>query len=617
MKRIITCLVLLGYLLVPSVALAAGTEPVFETPEELWAGFDPRLLPVEAQIAKEEITDGIVLRTIYYTSEITHGFKVRMIGYYGFPSGRKNCPAIMHLHGGGQNAVRQYVEFFARRGYACLSVGWGGRPLEGKVENGQTDWGPLPYNQNSADSDSVYNVVPNGHANAWYHWAIAGRRGLTFLEQQPEVDANRLGMFGVSMGGQLTWMIAGVDHRLKCAASVVGLALLYEPLPGIADSEYQVSLRSKEAWKQSLDPYVYAPRIECPFFYISATNDIHGRMDMMDRTLRQVKTPHWQTYSLHLNHRAGPEEAPALEKWFERWLKNGPIWPDSPQLRVGLGAASGLARATLQLPNPTEVQRVAFYYSADPYPQSRFWRTLAPDRSDAGWSAALPLTTTGQGLQAFANVHYKSGLTLSTPLVLVTATTLEVAGIKATDTPVLLIDDFSHGWEDWFTVDGGANVLLSEGWFYRKVTATATTPAGITWNLPNKTIWKYFTRKTGDLKWRAPAGAALRIKLQADQPNTLVVVVSCNYVRPPLKEQIYAATVKLAGGPAESVTLRLADFHHIEDGKPLADWSEVNVLGIDGKHVASGKGRGRPDITLGGDWLGDPPILSRVEWVRE
>lgn len=605
-----------GLFLAGGTVFAAAATPSFATPEELWAGYDPRALPIEGEVAKEEIVDGIVLRTVYYTSEVTDSFKVRVVAYYGFPVGGNKLPAIMHLHGGGQNAMAEYVRFFAQRGYACLSVNWGGRPLEGKLENGRTDWGPLRYNQNADDIGSVYNLEPNGRANSWYHWAMVGRRGLTFLEQQPEVDAGRVGMFGVSMGGQLTWLIAGMDHRLRCASSVFGLALLHEPLPGIAGSEYVPALKDKPLWRTALDPIAYAPRIHCPFFYLGVTNDIHGRMDMIDRTLRTMPADHWQTYALHMNHRVGLAEARALERWMDCWLKDGAAWPRSPELRLDSDSSLGTMRAHLALPDSPGVRDVTMHYSADPFPQSRFWRTITPDRGPGGWTAALPLTTTAQGLQAFANVHYQSGLTLSTPLVQLDAAGLDAAGVKASDFSTSLIDDFARGAEDWFNVDTGANALLSEKEFYQVVAHGPQAPGGITWNPAVAGDWKYFTRKVGDAKWRGPTGSVLRIDLTAEHANKLVVVLSRNYGRPPAKEMVYAATVPIRGGRPESIILRPADFNNIDDGPAIADWTDVNVLGFVGRHVVSGKNRQHPDIELGGKWQGPAPVISRVEWVE-
>lgn len=46
-------------------------------------------------------------------------------------------------------------------------------------------------------------------------WALGARRALTFLEQQPEVNAEKLGVYGHFMGGKLTVMTAAADDRVK------------------------------------------------------------------------------------------------------------------------------------------------------------------------------------------------------------------------------------------------------------------------------------------------------------------------------------------------------------------------------------------------------------------
>ena len=58
--------------------------------------------------------------------------------------------------------------------------------------------------------------------NDWYLLTLGARRGLSFLEQQPEVDPERLGVYGHSMGGSLAVYVAGCDERIKAAAPSVG-----------------------------------------------------------------------------------------------------------------------------------------------------------------------------------------------------------------------------------------------------------------------------------------------------------------------------------------------------------------------------------------------------------
>jgi len=53
-----------------------------------------------------------------------------MAAFFGFPENGKKLPALLQIHAGGQSASLMEVEFYAKRGYACLSINWGGREME-------------------------------------------------------------------------------------------------------------------------------------------------------------------------------------------------------------------------------------------------------------------------------------------------------------------------------------------------------------------------------------------------------------------------------------------------------------------------------------------------------
>ena len=62
-----------------------------------------------------------------------------------------------------------------------------------------------------------------GDPTCRYLLTLGARRGLTFLEQQAQVDPERIGVYGHSMGGNLTVYVAGTDNRVKFrAADVAG-----------------------------------------------------------------------------------------------------------------------------------------------------------------------------------------------------------------------------------------------------------------------------------------------------------------------------------------------------------------------------------------------------------
>ena len=120
-------------------------------------------------------------------------------------------PAILYLCGHARTQKVHYqahARRFAELGFVCLiveTIQWG----EVRGEH----WGC--------------------YANGWFHWYSRGytpagvevwnaMRGLDLLTQRPEVDAERLGVTGISGGGAQSWFVAAADERIKAVAPVCG-----------------------------------------------------------------------------------------------------------------------------------------------------------------------------------------------------------------------------------------------------------------------------------------------------------------------------------------------------------------------------------------------------------
>jgi pimeloyl-ACP methyl ester carboxylesterase len=72
----------------------------------------------------------------------------------------------------------------------------------------------------------VMATEPSVRVSSWYLWTRISRRALTCLEQQPGVDPDRLGIFGVSMGGTIVWPLAAMDRRVAAACAIYGVGWL-------------------------------------------------------------------------------------------------------------------------------------------------------------------------------------------------------------------------------------------------------------------------------------------------------------------------------------------------------------------------------------------------------
>ena len=576
---------------------------VYRTVGSLWAGYDPEALPLDTQVVQKSVEDGIVLEKLYYTSEIYKGFTVRVIAYYGYPKSAKRLPAILHIHGGGQTATKAYVEYWAKRGYAAISIDWGGYPLEHNPDEGNTDWGPLDANQKN--KTMTYQVMPNTRDNSWFHWAIACRRAITFLERQPQVDKSRIGIFGVSMGGRLTWLVAGIDHRIKAAASVYGAVDMSEPLPGIPGSE-QIKLTPAQAaiWKGALDASAYAPRIRCPFLFLGATDDFYGNMDFVNQVLKRIPGQNrWQAYSLHFSHHVAPQQAADLPLFMDRWLKNGAPWPKNSSVSLDLTTADHVPEASVAPASADDVTKVSVYYSVGRNPQSRFWRSATTKEIAGHWKATLPLTATNRGLHVFANVFYKNGLCLSTPEHFVSSKELARSGAKADDSSTDIIGNLQQSTRDWFVPGAGPNPIIVDK------------PLALDRQGAN---WRIATRKVGDPKWTPPSHAGVEIRISAAESNTLLVVLVENELRRGKHEHTYVAQVPIEG-EARWQTLRIprSDFHLIGDRSPTTSWAGVNLFSLQSQYKGRvDTGEPRNHVTLGLPWRGAPPQIGVVSWLQ-
>ena len=229
-QRIITkltsCLLTLaafGALTLPIAAQAESLPPLKDgkSPQrldEVWAGYDPAAEPIEAEICKEWEEDRTVLRSVRYCIGTFKGQKSWMAALYGFPAGQENLPAIVQIHGGGGRASKDACIANARRGYATISLNWRAddRYLKenGLPDSAQTDWGAIEGRQVpesrgiEPNNDTRYDPVPSGRNGGYFLRTLAARRALTFLQQQPEVDGDHLGVDGHSMGGVITLQTA-------------------------------------------------------------------------------------------------------------------------------------------------------------------------------------------------------------------------------------------------------------------------------------------------------------------------------------------------------------------------------------------------------------------------
>ncbi len=421
-------LLALSFVLSVSLAVAETFTPYEEgsvprTTEELWADIDPAAEPLDVAVVKEWEEEGISYRYLLYTVCTFRETPCRVSALYIYPTGAEKAPAFVWSHGGGQRAEQKRGEYFARHGYASIDINWGGREvIEGVEEN--TDWGKLDPSQgpqfypgalrksvklNLEPDEFTIDPVPSPRNGNWFLLSLAGRRAITFLEQQPEVNPERIGFTGYSMGGNITSYCA-IDPRLRAVAPMVGgTGFKMEDFPGLEGSSNRVQYRHHELFSSTIDSEAYWPLVKCPVFFLSATNDFHGIFDRSYRCVDLLPHDDWHaSYNLHYNHSLRSEQYGALKLWFDHHLKGeGPDLPNTASVELAIGeGADARFQATTDPNRVGELVSTEVLYSHDPNPRTRHWKTAESSSEGGVVSAKLPVRA-NLPLLAFVNCTYR------------------------------------------------------------------------------------------------------------------------------------------------------------------------------------------------------------------
>ncbi len=609
-------------LALPLLESPARAADVPQTLAELWAGFEPRKDPLEIEVLKEWEQGSVVCRLIRYQVGIFKGAPAKVAAFYAFPKSGTKLPALVELHGGGQSASLNSVVTYAQRGYAGISLNWGGNKLnfggsQMSYDGPQTDWGKLdathPPQRNKANhfagaltpDEFTLDPVESPRNSNWFLVLMAARRAITFLEQQPEVDATRIGAHGHSMGGKLTTNLAGIDKRIKAAVpSCGGSGDLLENetvVPG--------GSRTKRTALElaCISDNAYLPLITCPILWLSPTNDFHGHLDNMAWNWRNLPDARTRfSIAPHLNHRHTGEHALTEYLWFEEHLKGAAFrMPRTPATVLDLKTDDGVPQLTVTPDDSHPIRRVDIYYSLDPHALTRFWRDAKAVKAGRQWKAQCPVMNLDLPIFAYANVvyetpaQYRTGpqqagqensdtFAISSRVLSAGPAQLQAAKVKATDKPDRLIDDGTRGWHDWYRLNWG-----------------------------HPPLWTATTRKLKDPKWRGPDGATLHFEIKCQTDNQLVLTFNCNAwgAMIPGKPAVdYTAVKALKGSPDwQTVSVGLNELVATDPKvtAPLANWQSVTEFSLSpsGTTVRAGQ-KVKAD---GPPWRG-PREIRNLHW---
>lgn len=309
------------------------------------AEFRKLVRPEKADLAPQvqvlERTPDLVREKVIFTSE--PGQRVAMLVLRPADPQPRRRPAVLVLHGtrGRKEGMEGWLKELAARGFvACATdARWHGELAKGDYE------------------EAIIRAYRTGEGHPWLYETVTDTiRTLDYLQTLADVDPERLGMIGISMGGMNTWLTAAADPRVKVAVPCIGVtsfgyqlesgkfgprcATLPRFHQAVAEDlgETEVTQRvARQAWDRVLPgitgrfdcPAMLAAIAPRPLLILNGEEDDRCPMEGVRLCYEAAEAAYRKHNALDrlkmivapkTGHKVTDEQRLAALEWFERWL---------------------------------------------------------------------------------------------------------------------------------------------------------------------------------------------------------------------------------------------------------------------------------------------------------
>lgn len=251
--------------------------------------------PAMHRAAGFDSTDNLV--AIYYEALDWKGKPTKVFAWIGMPDEyTEDVPAVVLVHGGGGTAFKNWVQEWNARGYAAISIAVEGQTDKkiGKAWESHAWAGPK--------RNGIYHDSGESLENQWMYHAVADTiLANSLIRSIKGVDADRVGIMGISWGGVIASTVIGIDDRFTFAIPTYGCGGL-----ATAANQYGNNLSKNETYKQVWDPMLRLNRVAMPSLWFSWPEDSHFPMDCFAANYGKVAGEHMVSLVPKMGHGHGP-----------------------------------------------------------------------------------------------------------------------------------------------------------------------------------------------------------------------------------------------------------------------------------------------------------------------
>lgn len=290
---------------------------------ELLGDLPPRPKKPKVRFTREE-RDSYVLERFEFDS---------ITGYLLLPQGQKGrrVPAILynHWHGGDYHVGKEELfrsdhlpvapgPALVKLGFAVMCIDapcFGSRNIYGSERGQAVEWALAKLNL--WEGRTLWGMILRDDLCA-----------LDYLASRPEIDPERIGAMGISMGATRTWWLMALDERIRCGAAIACLTRYQELIAAHALNAHGIYYYVPRMLKHFDTEAVLSLIAPRPILFLNGDRDAGSPLEGI-RTLERLAAPFWVLYGQSRNFRSLVEPNVGHEctetMWTEAvaWLARG------------------------------------------------------------------------------------------------------------------------------------------------------------------------------------------------------------------------------------------------------------------------------------------------------
>jgi len=220
------CVTVFAFAAFAAFARAQSPVPQYPPPAEVRAAFrkllerplvpaDPR--PVSRRSENGRAIEDLTIATDTKGDGTPERVPIRLVTPAAAPPSRLPTIIVLHGTGGSRDSVKDWLTAFADHGFLAVAID---ARYHGDRAGGQR--GKAAYEAAALGAWRAKSGERQEHP--WFYdtcWDLW--RTVDYLRTRPDVDPERIGMIGISMGGIQTWLAAAVDERVKVAIPAIAV----------------------------------------------------------------------------------------------------------------------------------------------------------------------------------------------------------------------------------------------------------------------------------------------------------------------------------------------------------------------------------------------------------